>query len=241
MSNNNTYYQKVELVGLTQPIKYKPRFADFTSEDLIAYFGRVSNPKNQDNRNTAPRLVRYLMDHKHWSPFDMINAVIEVETTRDIGRQIIRHASNNFLDAKLQEYSQRYADPTEDFELDFVVREARLQDDKNRQNSIEVVDVDLQANWVKKQEYVIEAAKEAYAWARSHNIAKEQARAVLPEGNTMSRLYVNGTIRSWLHYIEVRAHDSTQKEHRELARYAAAELIPHFKFMKEWYEEILAR
>jgi thymidylate synthase (FAD) len=234
--SNNTYYQKVELVGLTQPIKYKPRFADFTSEDLIAYFGRVSNPKNQDNIDTAPRLINYLMREKHWSPFDMINAVIEIETTRDIGRQVLRHASNKF-----QEFSQRYADPTQEFEIDFVIREARLQDDKNRQNSIEVIDVDLQTQWREKQEHVIETAKEAYAWARSHNIAKEQARAVLPEGNTMSRLYVNGTIRSWLHYIDVRAHESTQKEHRELACYAAAELIPHFKFMKEWYEEILTR
>jgi thymidylate synthase (FAD) len=180
-----------------------------TLPNIIGYMARVSNPDNQSNPNVE-KLIAYLKDNSHWSPFEMVNICIEVNTTRDIARQILRHRSFSF-----QEYSQRYADPTKD--LEFVTREPRLQDTKNRQNSIETDNVELQSVWDAKQKFVIEQAKIAYEWAVSNGIAKEQARAVLPEGNTMSKLYMNGTLRSFLHYIEVRTHESTQKEHREIA------------------------
>ena len=178
--------------------------------DLIAYCARVSNPDNQHNTETNEKLVKYLVKHKHWSPLEMVSVCMEIETTRDIARQLLRHRSFSF-----QEFSQRYADPTKD--LDFVIREARLQDPKNRQNSIEIDDAKLVEEWKWQQEQVITAAQRAYSWAIKNGIAKEQARAVLPEGNTVSRLYVNGTLRSWVHYIELRSGNGTQKEHMELA------------------------
>lgn len=198
-----------KIVGYTQPSEeFKDQFRDVS--DLVAFCARVSNPSNQFNNETAGRLIAYLMKHKHWSPFEMASVTMEIECTRDIARQLLRHRSFSF-----QEFSQRYADPTKD--LKFVTREARLQDQKNRQNSVEVKDRELQKLWEEKQQGVIKAATEAYSWAVSNGIAKEQARAVLPEGNTMSRLYVQGTIRSWIHYIEVRSEEGTQKEHRQLA------------------------
>ncbi len=188
-----------------------------SSLDLVAYCARVSNPSNQNNRATSEKLVKYLMKHKHWSPLEMVSACLEIETTRDIARQILRHRSFSF-----QEFSQRYADPTED--LSFETREARLQDPKNRQNSIECEDKELQEEWEWMQERVIEASKRAYAYAIRKGIAKEQARAVLPEGNTLSRMYVNGTLRSWIHYIELRSENGTQKEHIQVAQ-AVAKVI----------------
>ena len=191
-------------------------------QELIAFCARVSNPSNQLNMETSEKLIKYLVKNKHWSPLEMVSACIEIETTRDIARQILRHRSFSF-----QEFSQRYADPTKD--LDFVVREARMQDTKNRQNSVELDmsnddDRRLATQWDQMQRRVIEASKEAYTWAVEHGIAKEQARAVLPEGNTVSRMYMNGTLRSWIHYIELRAENGTQKEHREIAK-AIAEII----------------
>ena len=190
--------------------------------DLVAYCARVSNPDNQNNKETNEKLVKYLMKHKHWSPLEMVSVCLEVETTRDIARQILRHRSFSF-----QEFSQRYADPTKD--LEFEIRQARLQDPKNRQNSIELdSEMDghavLQGEWKNKQQRVIDASLDAYNWAISKGIAKEQARAVLPEGNTMSRLYVNGTLRSWIHYIELREANGTQQEHIDIA-HAVAEVI----------------
>lgn len=187
--------------------------------DLVAYCARVSNPDNQNNKETNEKLVKYLMKHKHWSPLEMVSVCLEVETTRDIARQILRHRSFSF-----QEFSQRYADPTKD--LEFEIRQARLQDPKNRQNSIELdSEMDghavLQGEWKNKQQRVIDASLDAYNWAISKGIAKEQARAVLPEGNTMSRLYVNGTLRSWVHYIELREANGTQLEHIEIAKEVA--------------------
>jgi len=190
--------------------------------DLVAYCARVSNPSNQNNTATNEKLVKYLMKHKHWSPLEMVSVCLEVETTRDIARQLLRHRSFSF-----QEFSQRYADPTKD--LDFEIREARLQDPKNRQNSITTDDTILQAQWEDKQRDVIKAATDAYNFAVSNGIAKEQARAVLPEGNTLSRLYVNGTLRSWIHYIELRGANGTQLEHMDIAHAVAdviAEIFP---------------
>jgi thymidylate synthase (FAD) len=187
-------------------------------QDLIAYCARVSNPSNQANTKTTPKLLDYLIKHKHWSPFEMASACIEIETTRDIARQLLRHRSFSF-----QEFSQRYAD-IRDLDDNFVIREARLQDPTNRQNSVKTDDVILMGQWVNKQQELIDHAKEVYNWAIESGIAKEQARAVLPEGNTVSRLYVNGTIRSWIHYIELRSANGTQKEHMDLAK-AVAEAI----------------
>jgi thymidylate synthase (FAD) len=188
-----------------------------TPQDLIAYAARVSNPSNQNNRETADKLLKYLIKHKHWSPFEMASACLEIETTRDIARQILRHRSFSF-----QEFSQRYADPTED--LEFVTREARLQDKKNRQDSIEVDDKHFQIEWERAQKRVLWAAEREYKWAIKNGIAKEQARAVLPEGLIMSRMYMNGTIRSWIHYIELRSANGTQKEHMEVAKACAVEI-----------------
>ena len=182
----------------------------YDMQELIAFCARVSNPANQYNTDTSDKLIKYLIKNKHWSPLEMVSVCLEIETTRDIARQILRHRSFSF-----QEFSQRYADPTKD--LDFVLREARLQDTKNRQNSITTEDLQLQAFWQQQQLRVINAAKEAYTWAIDNGIAKEQARAVLPEGNTVSRLYMNGTLRSWIHYIELRSENGTQKEHRDIA------------------------
>lgn len=205
----------VKLVSYSQPTK---DFADqgiSDAQELIAFCARVSNPSNQYNTETSEKLINYLIKHQHWSPLEMVSACVEIETTRDIARQILRHRSFSF-----QEFSQRYADPTKD--LNFVVREARLQDTKNRQNSVEL-DMSnddhrrIAYQWEQMQENVIRAAKEAYTWAVEHGIAKEQARAVLPEGNTESRLYMNGTLRSWIHFISLRAGNGTQKEHQLVA------------------------
>lgn len=207
---------KVKLVGYTQPSK--EFIDDFkTCKDLVAYCARVSNPSNQSNTTTSDKLLKYLIKNKHWSPFEMASITLEIETTRDIARQLLRHRSFSF-----QEYSQRYANPVKD--LEFVLREPRLQDHKNRQSSIEVDDQLLIKRWEQKQEQVIDLVKQTYQWAIEHGIAKEQARCILPEGNTVSRLYVQGTIRSFIHYIEVRTDPSTQKEHRELA-FAVSEAI----------------
>jgi thymidylate synthase (FAD) len=207
---------KVKLVSYTTPsIDELGENGDIL--DLIAYCARVSNPSNQLNTETSEKLINYLIKWKHWSPFEMANITLEIETTRDIARQILRHRSFTF-----QEFSQRYADPVK--ELTFETREARLQDQKNRQNSIQTDDEVLQDVWTFMQKKVVEEAKLAYSWAIENGIAKEVARAVLPEGLTMSRMYVNGTIRSWIHYIEIRSHEATQKEHREIA-VACAEVI----------------
>jgi len=192
-------------------------------QDLIAYCARVSNPSNQMNTETSEKLLTYLAKHAHWSPFEMVSACLEINTTRDIAHQIVRHRSFSF-----QEFSQRYADPAE-FGNQFVLREARLQDLKNRQNSIDVDDRELSRDWEIKQQMVINAAKDAYEWAIENGIAKEQARAVLPEGCTKTRLYMNGTLRSWIHYIELRGANGTQKEHMEIAHECAkviAEIFP---------------
>lgn len=205
---------KVKLVGYTQPsAEFKDDFED--AKDLIAFCARVSNPSNQFNNETADKLINYLVKHQHWSPLEMCSATLEIETTRDIARQLLRHRSFSF-----QEFSQRYANPLED--LQFEIREARLQDTKNRQNSISISGEDedsrfIVADWVRRQQEVIDLVKEHYTWAVNVGIAKEQARCILPEGNTGSRLYVNGTIRSWIHYIAVRSDISTQMEHRQLA------------------------
>ena len=202
---------KARLVGYTQPSdEFKSDMKDV--QDLVAYAARVSNPSNQMNTETSKRLLNYLIKHAHWSPFEMASATIEVETTRDIARQLLRHRSFSF-----QEFSQRYADPN-DLDETFEVREARLQDQKNRQNSIECENDYIKERWEEEQLKVIQQAKTAYNCAIDNGIAKEQARAVLPEGNTKSRLYVNGTIRSWIHYVELRSGHGTQKEHIELAR-----------------------
>lgn len=195
-------------------------------QELVAFCARVSNPSNQFNTETSEKLIKYLIKHQHWSPLEMVSACLEIETTRDIARQILRHRSFSF-----QEFSQRYADPTKD--LSFVLREARLQDTKNRQNSIETDNLALQAWWETRQKRVIEECKQAYEWAIAHGIAKEQARAVLPEGLTVSRLYMNGTLRSWIHFIELRSSNGTQKEHQEVARECAKIIAEVFPLAKE--------
>ena len=189
---------QVRLVSYSQPTEDFSKDGVDNAQELIAYCAKVSNPSNQINKETSERLIRYLIKNAHWSPLEMVNACLEVETTRDIARQMLRHRSFSF-----QEFSQRYANPTKD--LDFILREARLQDPKNRQNSIEVNDLDLQSKWNQLQNDVIDKAKTAYKWAVENGIAKEQARVVLPEGNTVSRLYINGTLRSWIHYIDLRS------------------------------------
>ena len=192
-------------------------------QELIAFCAKVSNPQAQISTETSERLIKYLIKHAHWSPLEMVNAVLEIETTRDIAHQIVRHRSFAF-----QEFSQRYANPAEMGDQ-FVLRECRLQDTKNRQNSIDTDDRELTRLWEVKQQMVINAAKEAYEWAIDNGIAKEQARAVLPEGNTKTRLYMNGTIRSWIHYIDLRSANGTQKEHMEIAIQCAkviAEIFP---------------
>jgi thymidylate synthase (FAD) len=216
----------VRLLSYSQPTE---QFADMgiaDAQELIAYCARVSNPSNQLNTETSEKLIRYLVKHQHWSPLEMVSACIEITTTRDIARQILRHRSFSF-----QEFSQRYADPTQD--LSFVVREARKQDPKNRQNSVELEatlgDQNLQEQWATKQRELIALSKSTYEWAVNNGIAKEQARAVLPEGNTVSRLYMNGTLRSWVHFIELRSGNGTQKEHQEIAVACAkviAEVFP---------------
>ena len=213
----------VRLVSYTTPTEeFKNEGLD-NVQDLIAFCAKVSNPAAQVNKETSERLIKYLIKHQHWSPLEMANAVMEIETTRDIAHQIVRHRSFAF-----QEFSQRYADPAEMGDQ-FTLRECRLQDTKNRQNSIETDDDELSRMWAIKQQMVINASKEAYEWAIENGIAKEQARVVLPEGNTKTRLYMNGTLRSWVHYIELRGANGTQKEHMEIAHACAkviAEIFP---------------
>jgi thymidylate synthase (FAD) len=200
----------VKLLSYSQPTQEFANQGIDNAQELIAYCARVSNPSNQFNTETSDKLIKYLIKHQHWSPLEMVSACLEITTTRDIARQILRHRSFSF-----QEFSQRYADPTKD--LDFVLREARLQDTKNRQNSVETKDAELTAWWDAKQKFIIETVKQTYAEAIEKGIAKEQARAILPEGNTVSRLYMNGTLRSWVHFIELRSANGTQKEHQEVA------------------------
>jgi thymidylate synthase (FAD) len=215
---------KVEIISYSQPAQY---FAENMTE-LVAFCARVSNPSNQNNKGTSEKLIKYLIANKHWSPLEMVSLTLEIETTRDIARQMLRHRSFSF-----QEFSQRYADPTQD--LDFVTREARLQDTKNRQNSIEL-DVlnnldhrELNRWWEEQQREIIKLTREVYKQATDMGIAKEQARAVLPEGLTVSKLYMAGTLRSWIHYIQLRSENGTQKEHIEVAKACAkviAEVFP---------------
>ena len=212
----------VRMVSYSKPSEemFKEGLVDV--QELVAFCARVSNPSNQFNTDTSEKLIKYLIKHQHWSPLEMVSACLEIETTRDIARQILRHRSFSF-----QEFSQRYADPTKD--LSFVLREARLQDTKNRQNSVENENLALAAWWEERQKRVINEAKNAYEWAIENGIAKEQARAVLPEGLTVSRLYMNGTLRSWIHFIELRSANGTQKEHQDVARECAkviAEVFP---------------
>ena len=213
---------KVKLISFSKPSQELVNDGLFDIQELIAFCARVSNPANQLNTDTSEKLINYLIKHQHWSPLEMVSACLEIETTRDIARQMLRHRSFSF-----QEFSQRYADPTKD--LSFTLREARLQDSKNRQNSIDTVDHDIHMAWHEIQQEVIDSATNAYNWAIAHGIAKEQARVVLPEGNTISRLYMNGTLRSWIHFIQLRSSNGTQKEHRLVAHECAkviAEIFP---------------
>ena len=217
----------VKLVSYSQPTAEFEQQGIGDAQELIAYCARVSNPANQFNTETSEKLIRYLVKHQHWSPLEMVSACCEITTTRDIARQILRHRSFSF-----QEFSQRYADPVKD--LNFVHREARLQDPKNRQNSIPTDSKWLQEAWVALQDNVIREAKFAYNWAIQNGIAKEQARTVLPEGLMESRLYMNGTLRSWIHYIELRSANGTQQEHIEVARACAAAITQIFPMSSEF-------
>tara|TARA_B100001287_G_scaffold275733_1_gene284195 strand:+ start:19 stop:681 length:663 start_codon:yes stop_codon:yes gene_type:complete len=208
---------KVKLISYSTPTDEFIDDGIDNAQELVAFCARVSNPSNQLNTETSEKLIKYLIKNAHWSPLEMVSACLEIETTRDIARQILRHRSFSF-----QEFSQRYANPVKD--LEFVTREARLQDPNNRQNSIENDDKEISDTWIEKQENLIKNAKETYNWAIENGIAKEQARAVLPEGNTVSRMYMNGTLRSWIHYIELRSGNGTQKEHMDIA-VACAEVI----------------
>ena len=208
---------KVKLISYSKPTEDVNSEGIEDAQELVAFCARVSNPSNQLNTETSEKLISYLIKNAHWSPLEMVSACLEIETTRDIARQMLRHRSFSF-----QEFSQRYANPVKD--LEFVTREARMQDPKNRQNSIETDNSMIADEWVTKQNEVIETATKAYNWAIESGIAKEQARSVLPEGNTVSRLYMNGTLRSWIHYIQLRAANGTQKEHMEIAN-ACAEVI----------------
>ena len=201
---------KIRLVSFSKPTDEFLNQGISNVQELIAFCARVSNPSNQINNETSEKLINYLIKNKHWSPLEMVSACVEIETTRDIARQILRHRSFSF-----QEFSQRYADPTKD--LSFITRDARLQDTENRQNSVETRDDLLREEWNQKQLELISLAKKTYIWAINKGIAKEQARAVLPEGNTVSRMYMNGSLRSWVHYIELRSSNGTQKEHMDIA------------------------
>jgi thymidylate synthase (FAD) len=215
---------KVKLISYSKPVLEGLE----TPTDLVAFCARVSNPSNQFNNETAEKLIKYLIKHQHWSPLELCNVVLEIETTRDIARQILRHRSFSF-----QEFSQRYADPTND--LKFVTRQARLQDPKNRQNSIaDGVDIMLQYEWDARQRDLIALAETTYRWAVRNGIAKEQARAVLPEGLIMSRMYMNGTLRSWIHYIQLRSANGTQKEHMEIAKECAKVIAEVFPLSNEF-------
>lgn len=221
---------KVELISYSQPAEY---FAENMTE-LVAFCARVSNPSNQSNKETSEKLIKYLIKNQHWSPLEMVNVCLEITTTRDIARQMLRHRSFSF-----QEFSQRYADPTKD--LDFIIREARFQDDKNRQNS---VGIDMKNDehrqiayqWENLQRDLIQKTKDVYSWAISKGIAKEQARAVLPEGLTESKLYMNGTLRSWIHYIQLRSANGTQKEHTLIAKACAEVIAKVFPLSREFVQ-----
>lgn len=212
---------RVKLISYSQPAQ---ETGCETIQDLAAFCARVSNPENQQNKETSEKLLQYLIKNQHWSPLEMVNICLEIVTTRDIARQILRHRSFSF-----QEFSQRYAEVNTDFEY----REARIQDLKNRQNSIESIDRDLNERWENIQDRVAETAETAYKWALENGIAKEQARVVLPEGMTSSRLYMNGTLRSWIHYIQLRSANGTQKEHREVAFACAKAIEPIFPMIRE--------
>jgi len=215
---------KVKLVSYSQPTAEFASQGVDDAQELIAYCARVSNPANQFNTETSEKLIKYLIKHAHWSPLEMVSACIEITTTRDIARQILRHRSFSF-----QEFSQRYADPTAELDEAFVLRECRLQDTKNRQNSIETDDTMLAIEWERAQKRVLHVVKQEYSWAIKNGIAKEQARAVLPEGLTVSRMYMNGTIRSWIHFIQLRAGNGTQKEHQEVALACAKAITEIFQ------------
>ena len=224
---------KVKLVSYSQPSEEFKAEGLNDAQELIAFCARVSNPSNQMNKETSEKLIKYLIKHAHWSPLEMVSACLEIDTTRDIAHQIVRHRSFSF-----QEFSQRYADPASMGDQ-FVLREARLQDEKNRQNSVELgitqQEMNLINDWESQQQKVIDAAKEAYEWAIENGIAKEQARAVLPEGCTKTRLYMNGTLRSWVHYIELRGANGTQKEHMEIAHACAKVIAEIFPLAGELY------
>jgi thymidylate synthase (FAD) len=221
--------QNVKVVAVSEPTIWTDAPGGpqkLTVDEFIAYVARVSNPSNQNNHLTATKLLKYLAKHKHWSPFEMVDVCMEISTTRDIGRQILRHRSFRF-----QEFSQRYADPTQD--MGFVTREARLQDTKNRQNSIETDDEAIQKRWIDQQNWVRELSMQVYQEAIENGIAKEQARAVLPEGLILSRMYMAGSLRSWIHYCQVRMDQSTQKEHRKIAEMAWTNILFYFPSLSE--------
>jgi thymidylate synthase (FAD) len=223
---------KVKLINYSKPSRALVDEGLYDVQEMIAFCARVSNPSNQYNTETSEKLIRYLVNNKHWSPLEMVSACIEIETTRDIARQILRHRSFSF-----QEFSQRYADPVK--ELSFELRDARMQDTKNRQNSVELnlqneADRELSIEWNRRQQEVIDLVKDTYTWAVNSGIAKEQARAVLPEGLTASRLYMNGTLRSWIHFIELRSANGTQKEHQLVAKACAEVISEIFPMAKEF-------
>ena len=228
----------VKLLSYSQPTAEFAELGVGDAQELIAYCARVSNPANQFNTETAEKLIRYLVKHAHWSPLEMVSACLEITTTRDIARQILRHRSFSF-----QEFSQRYADPTAELDEAFVLREARFQDTKNRQNSV-ALDLEneeqklLAYEWERAQKRVLFSVKQEYKWAIANGIAKEQARAVLPEGLTVSRMYMNGTLRSWVHFIELRSGNGTQKEHMEIARECACVIAKIFPMVEEYVQPI---
>jgi len=227
---------KVKLISVSKPSKELITEGMHDVQELIAFCARVSNPSNQFNTETSEKLIKYLVKHKHWSPLEMASACLEITTTRDIARQMLRHRSFSF-----QEFSQRYADPTAELDEAFVLREARFQDTKNRQNSVAFDSDDeaqrlLAIEWERAQKRVLFSVKQEYSWAIKNGIAKEQARAVLPEGLTVSRLYMNGTLRSWVHYIELRAGNGTQLEHQEIAKACAKAITEVFPMIDDFVE-----
>jgi thymidylate synthase (FAD) len=228
----------VKLLSYSQPTEEFASLGVGDAQELIAYCARVSNPANQFNTETAEKLIRYLVKHQHWSPLEMVSACLEITTTRDIARQILRHRSFSF-----QEFSQRYADPTAELDDAFVLREARFQDTKNRQNSVDFDMTDeeqklLAYEWERAQKRVLYAVKKEYKWAIDNGIAKEQARAVLPEGLTVSRMYMNGTLRSWVHFISLRSGNGTQKEHMAIARECACVIAAIFPMVGEYVQPV---
>lgn len=221
---------KVRMISYSKPTEEMRSSGIESAQELIAFCARVSNPSNQYNKETSEKLIRYLIKHQHWSPLELASACLEITTTRDIARQILRHRSFSF-----NEFSQRYADPTK--ELDFVLRDARLQDEKNRQNSIDTDDTQLKDWWDAQQKFLIDNVRRIYAEAIERGIAKEQARVILPEGNTVSRLYMNGTLRSWVHYCELRMAHGTQKEHMDVAKEIANVISECFPMMENLFDE----